>query len=317
MPGLLDPSYTLFGQPKKPKPSGPYDAAIRGLLYGPVPGSPVPPRVDPWSMSSIARYTPNPPSVPSPPVAAQGGPGVPPQQQPDPYTAENLSLGANAVYRDAIASAAQRTHRRPQILAAIVNREAHRRADGVWDPNSRNGDHLGLGEFDPGTWIGEAERHGTYLNGIAGRLGYLDPHGRVRPEHRAELLDLRTDPTNSINATADYTEQNLAQLRRDGFTITPETEAAYAYYAHQNGLRGAEDLLRGRRHANKRTFRGNVPAADQDRYLRRYPPRGPEFGSPYSAYLRDHLVDAAELDQFTTHPTRPNPPPRLPAAPRR
>lgn len=320
MPGLLSqPRQSLFGTSTpatrmlrdvttwKPPAQPPAEEAIRKLLF---------PHLE-AQQSPIARMFPPPWATvserPADTVARRYGIGkrtdnaknVGPGVARNPYTAGNLNLGANAIYRDAIVSAAQRTHRDPRILAAIVNREAHRGADGVWDPRSSNEDHVGLAQFGSNTWIGETERRGTYLNQTANRLGYLDRRGRVLPQHRIELLNLRNDPASAINATADYAEHNIASMREHGLItdLTPEAEAGYAYYAHQNGLGGAEDLLRGRRRANEHLYRRNVPRGDQERYLQQY---GPDWGHALSAYMRDHILGADELNQFGPGQARPN-----------
>lgn len=161
-----------------------------------------------------------------------------------------LSLGPNAIYADDINAAARRTGLSPAMLAAIIGAEAASR-DGVWDPASRNprSSAAGLTQFLSSTWITEAQRSGTYLNGVASRSGWLDADGRVRAQAEGALLSLRFDPRASIEAAADYADANLDQLRRQGHVganASPETLAKVAYLAHHLGAGDAARFLDGR-----------------------------------------------------------------------
>ncbi|QCI80046.1 hypothetical protein E6W36_12600 [Hankyongella ginsenosidimutans] len=106
-----------------------------------------------------------------------------------------LSLGSNAGYQPLFEAAGARTGLAPALLAAIVGAEAESR-NGAWDPNSRNprSSAAGLTQFLDSTWIGEAQRPGTYLNGVAQANGWLTAQGRIAPQAREALLDLRFDP---------------------------------------------------------------------------------------------------------------------------
>jgi hypothetical protein len=161
-----------------------------------------------------------------------------------------VELGSNAIYEDAIQSAAQRTGLEPGALAAIIEAEAAKLPGGQWDPYSRNprSSAAGLSQFLSGTWITEAQRPGTFLNQEAARRGWLDQEGRVLPQARETLLNLRFEPTFSIHAAADYARDNLARLDRLGFVednASPERVAQLAYLTHHLGPQGAVDFLRG------------------------------------------------------------------------
>ena len=160
----------------------------------------------------------------------------------------SLALGPNASHGDAIARAAARTGIPEAALAAIVDAEAAKGRDGSWQSLSRNprSSAAGLGQFLSGTWIGEAQRTGTWLHGEAERRGWLDERGKVLPGARTDLLALRYDPTASIQATADYARGNLDRLKRSGADIGGSVEdiARAAYLAHHLGPGDAVRFLR-------------------------------------------------------------------------
>ena len=155
-------------------------------------------------------------------LAAQGQPevGAP---SPTRFTDSGgaLALGANAEHGAAIEAAAVRTGVPASALAAIIDAEAAKGADGSWNPASRNprSSATGLTQFLAGTWESEAERPGTHLNNVARGNGWLDAQGRVRPDSRTALLDLRLSPRHSIEAAADYARANLDRLTKSGIAV--------------------------------------------------------------------------------------------------
>lgn len=159
------------------------------------------------------------------------------------------ALGPNARFAGAIARASERTGLPAAALASIIDAEAARREDGAWNVHSRNprSSAAGLGQFLSGTWEGEAERPGTWLNVEARRRGWLDPAGQVTGEARGMLLALRYDPEASIQAIADYADGNLRQLRRAGVKLGGDVEsiARAAYLGHHLGSGDAARFLKG------------------------------------------------------------------------
>lgn len=177
----------------------------------------------------------SPPAAAPQPAAASGGPVA--------------GLGPNAAYRGAIDAAAERTGLPPAALAAIVDAEAGKNCDGKWNTTSRNprSSAAGLGQFLAGTWQSEAERAGTWLNGIASRQGWLGGDGKVLPGARSALLALRYDGTASINATADYALRSVRQLKNAGISVGDDiaTVARAAYIGHHLGTGDAIRFLKG------------------------------------------------------------------------
>jgi hypothetical protein len=161
-----------------------------------------------------------------------------------------VGLGANSVHQPSLERAAARTGIPATALAAIVDAEAAKGKGGRWQTLSRNprSSAAGLGQFLSGTWIGEAQRPGTYLNEIARTRGWLNDHGRVLEGCRGALLSLRYDADVSINAIADYAKGNLDRLRRAGVDIGSSAEkiAQNAYLGHHLGPGDAIRFLKGR-----------------------------------------------------------------------
>ncbi|GAA3699387.1 hypothetical protein GCM10022268_06980 [Sphingomonas cynarae] len=169
--------------------------------------------------------------------------------QPSHDDAPVAGLGPNARYAGVIDAAAERTGLSPAALAAIVDAEAGRSADGSWQTWSRNprSSAAGLGQFLAGTWQGMAEIPGTWLNQQARGNGWLDAHGKVAAGARSALLALRYDPAASINSVADYARRNIDGLARAGVTDrdTGGNTAQLAYLGHHLGLGDAIRFMRG------------------------------------------------------------------------
>lgn len=158
-------------------------------------------------------------------------------------------LGPNRKHARALIAAAERTGLPASALAAIVGAESAKRSDGSWNPLSRNprSSAAGIGQFLSGTWIGEAERKGTWLNRCAGERGWLSSSGRVRPDCRGMLLELRYQPEAAINAVADYAASNLRSLRKAGVDVGESAAqiARSAYLGHHLGPGDAVRFLKG------------------------------------------------------------------------
>jgi hypothetical protein len=158
-------------------------------------------------------------------------------------------LGANSVHQASLDRAAARTGIPPAALAAIVDAEAAKGKSGRWQTLSRNprSSAAGLGQFLSGTWIGEAQRKGTYLNEIARTRGWLNESGKVLEGCRGALLALRYDGDTSIQAISDYAKGNLDRLRRAGVEIGGSVEkiAQSAYLGHHLGAGDAIRFMKG------------------------------------------------------------------------
>ncbi|WP_114955035.1 lytic transglycosylase domain-containing protein [Sphingosinicella terrae] len=213
----LDELLTLIGRGTDAVPTGSIPAAACGCNHGEAAAAPI---------AALAPQSA--PLAPAPPASSRGE-----------YAVGHVGLGPNARYGALIARAGERTGLPPSALAAIIDAEAARGAGGVWNSHSRNprSSAAGLGQFISSTWIGEAERGGTWLNGEASRRGWLGADGRVEPSARSSLLAMRYDPEASIEAIADYADHNLARLRRGGVDFGDNVEriARGAYLAHHLG----------------------------------------------------------------------------------
>lgn len=187
------------------------------------------------------------PSTPKP--ASLAIPALPQAERPAARAAPALLRG-NGDYAPALARAAARTGLPAAALTAVIDAEAGKRRDGSWDPAARNprSTATGLGQFLDRTWIGEAERRGTYLNGLAAARGWLDARGRVRGDVRPELLDLRTDPGTAIEAVADYARAGLSRLESAGVKLGNDARqvASLAWLGHHLGPVEALRFVEGR-----------------------------------------------------------------------
>ncbi|WP_343052909.1 peptidoglycan-binding protein [Sphingobium boeckii] len=158
-------------------------------------------------------------------------------------------LGVNAGFTNILQASAVRTGIPAPALAAIVNAEAAKDEDGRWRVYSRNprSSAAGLGQFLSGTWRGEAERSGTWLNSLCIARGWVDGRGKVIKEARSQLLALRYDPEASINAIADYAKGNLDRLRSAGVHVGQGLDdiAQAAYFGHHLGIGDAIKFMKG------------------------------------------------------------------------
>ena len=160
-----------------------------------------------------------------------------------------LRLGSNAKYASMVTAASERTGIPPSALAAIIDAEASKNADGSWNAASRNpfSSARGLTQFLTRTWVGEAERAGTFLNKIARANNWLADDGKIRSDCRSTLLSLRLDARCSIEAAADYAKANVAHLQEAGIKVgsSPAQFAQLAYLGHQLGAHDAVSFLNG------------------------------------------------------------------------
>lgn len=219
------------------------------------------------------------------------------------YASQNLSLGANERYRDAILEASNRTGMTPQTVAAIINAETLKDANGVWQTNAKAGTSTatGMTQFLSSTWVGEATRSGSVLNQEAKAAGLVDANNRV--VDRAALLEARNDPRLSILAGADYARSNLAALRGDGRitdATSPAALAKYAYLAHHEGLAGARGFLDGNMsYLRAGTFDANVRGATATRYLEA---AGGDMRQAYRNWLSDYTDRQIDVRNFMANP---------------
>ncbi|MBZ6379224.1 hypothetical protein B5C34_08860 [Pacificimonas flava] len=160
---------------------------------------------------------------------------------------ELSGLGANSRFEPMLKAAAARTGIPAAALAAIVDAEAGRTADGSWNTKAKNprSSASGLGQFLKGTWESLAETPGTWLQDVAKDRGWLDSRGRVTSQSRPALLALRFDANASLQSIADFAKQNLEGLERSGVDVGRDTEsiAKSAYLAHHLGLGDARRFL--------------------------------------------------------------------------
>jgi hypothetical protein len=173
-----------------------------------------------------------------------------------------------------------------------------------WDERSAppRGTARGATQFLEGTWLGEAQRPGTYLNEVARSKGFVDFRDQVVAGKNDELLNLRYDITLAVVAAAEYDKNELGKLAQSEPWLFPQDmtdtqKAHYLYLAHHEGGRGASDIL-NRTLGDSRAsvlLANNVPNQEKrDALLARH-------GSPsaaYQAWIREYLDERVQPDRF-------------------
>jgi hypothetical protein len=223
----------------------------------------------------------------------------------DPYSPDNLDLGVNEQFAEQIGIAARQSGLSPQTVAAIINAEAAKGGGGTWNPKSKNPDTSarGLTQILEGTWTGEATIAGTYLNGVARKLGYLDQRGHILPANKKAFLDLRFDPQHSISAAADYAARNIAALGDDKLVWdkSPAALARYAYIAHHEGLDGGRKFLRGDLLVSDKAWNSNVPEKQSKVVLAA---NGGDRNKAYRVYMQGYIDRMIDVRHHMIDPGR-------------
>lgn len=162
----------------------------------------------------------------------------------------DLTLGPNEVYRGFLIEAENRTEIDAAAIAALINAEAAKLPNGQWNKDSKAGTSsaAGLTQFLDTTWLGEAKKGQTLLNGCGREKGLVTAANAIVAGREAELLALRFDPRLSIVAAAEYGLFNLNALIKADLVddeIGDDEKARFIYLAHHEGLGGAKAFLKG------------------------------------------------------------------------
>jgi hypothetical protein len=156
-----------------------------------------------WTEDVAAAPVATDPGKPAGPPATEPGAGPTP-------SGDDLVLGANERYREALLQAQSITSIDAAALAALIDAEAAKISGGadagVWDAKSSNSSTSasGLTQFLEGTWCEMACRPGKVLNKAARQKGMVTSKNQVAPNMREGLLALRFDPMSIV------TEPNTA-----------------------------------------------------------------------------------------------------------
>ena len=232
---------------------------------------------------------------------------LPPAETPQSEGTDTLTLGANERYRADIEFAADRTGLPKAVIAAVINAEAAKDANGVWDPDSANGrsSARGLTQFLSSTWIGEATKPGTHLNQYARDAGYVDGNNQVVDGHKQDLLDLRFTPRLAITAAAEYDHGIFSRLEREGRIPAGAEDqdlARYLYIGHHEGLGGARQILPPAGESPslsdsraQQLFDANANDRTQQKYLQQ---NGNDVSQAYIAWLNDYIDYAVNPGDF-------------------
>ncbi|MES2741273.1 MAG: peptidoglycan DD-metalloendopeptidase family protein [Pseudomonadota bacterium] len=151
------------------------------------------------------------------------------------YTSENLRLNPkNEKYRQYIIDAAKKYNFTPQAIAAFLDVEAAKNADGSWieDSNSQFPSKAqGLAQFFPAGWT-------DVLNCSKSLL-----HVECKDLSKTDVLKKRCEAKYAIDGLAAYIGINLAYLKSmTGWPtdfLPPEDKAKVAYLLHHEGVGNA------------------------------------------------------------------------------
>lgn len=198
------------------------------------------------------------------------------------FTEANLLLPPpNEKYRKLIIASAKRYNLTPQVLAALIDTEAAKSANGAWLPDSFNKETnaAGLTQFlkpswlemiaDPRSLMNQRLRAEKRYDKIVGRGQWLDFYlvGMTGSDettiHSAEVLTWRFIPEYSIDTAALYGRINLEKLKKRGINIdalAPEDLAKVIYLTHHEGAGGAIAVLKGTLNSDtaKRNLRAQI-----------------------------------------------------------
>lgn len=222
--------------------------------------------------------------------------------------ADDLDLGINESYREAILAASKRTGMEPQAIAAVINAEAAKAKKGPdkgkWDPKSKatTSSARGLTQFLDGTWKAEAGRSDTMLGQAA------------KGKSWAQVSAMRDDPSHSIMAAAEYDSRALKELQDKGLVdqnLTPTQKAQAAYTAHHEGSGGASTLYRYRkgqlsakelakyRARTKKMLPAQVGKKEAQRLINE---AGGDSAKAYSDWLNGYVGKNIQPDKFRAKP---------------
>ncbi|WP_208246950.1 peptidoglycan-binding domain-containing protein (plasmid) [Rhizobium sp. T1470] len=217
-----------------------------------------------------------------------------------PEAAGELVLGVNDVYRPHLLLAEERTEIDAAALAAVINAEAAKLANGEWDRNSKasTSTAAGLTQFLAATWLGEAKKSRTYLNEHARREGYVTDANAISPGSEDKLLKLRFEPKMSIVAAAEYGASNLKALIAAGL-VDDETgddeKAQFIYLAHHEGLGGATAFLRGNKGYTFSDLAKQVGSTKAQKYL---DAAGGNAAQAYRNWLNSYIQEHIQPERY-------------------
>jgi len=164
---------------------------------------------------------------------------------------DDLALGPNEIYRPFLLEAQRLTDIDAAAIAALINAEAAKLANGQWNPNSSAApasSASGLTQFLARTWLAQAVQKNTTLCQVCKDKGFVTSSNQIAPGKEPEILQLRFDPRLSILTAAEYGVANLDRLIKDDLVseeVGDDEKARFIYLAHHEGLGGAEAFLKG------------------------------------------------------------------------
>ena len=232
------------------------------------------------------------------------------------FTEANLLLPPpNEKYRKLIIASAKRYDLTPQVLAALIDTEAAKSANGAWLPDSFNKgtNAAGLTQFLKPSWLEMIADSHSLMNQrlraekrydkIVGRGQWLDFYlvGMTGSDettiNSTEVLTWRFIPEYSIDTAALYGRINLEKLKKRGINIdalAPEDLAKVIYLTHHEGAGGAIAVLKGTMTPeNAETkLKKQINDAPAKALIARFGFKGSEAqASAYTYWLYETLID--------------------------
>jgi len=224
---------------------------------------------------------------------------------------DELSLGVNELFREALLQAQSITKIDAAALAALIDAEAAKISSGPskgqWDPRSFNSDSgaTGLTQFIRGTWLDHARNSTTLLNKVARDKGLVTALNAIVGARETELLDLRFDPVLSIVAAAEYGLANLRTLIGAGLipdSVGDDGKARFMYLAHHEGAAGARAFLRHENSADLGKFADQVGPQRAGMLTEA---AGGDVALAYRRWLDGYMDEHIQPAKFRKRGTRP------------
>lgn len=142
-----------------------------------------------------------------------------------------------------VVSAIEKASARTGVDFAYLVQQAKAESSFNPDAKAKTSSATGLYQFLESTWLGMVRDHGEKY-GLGDYASFIDARGKVAdPAKKAEILELRKDPSAASLLAAEFAVQNKLFLERNWGGKVGATEL---YFAHFMGAGGAAGFLKAK-----------------------------------------------------------------------